>query len=331
MAVNWGPVGQQLAALQGGKQDIVERRLGDLAALDLKLQKAKGRRDARGPLIAAGYSPEEADLGAMLIQAEAGSDFANMERGLTSQQGRGFRQQAVDAYGTGGAEAANQYRAGLGTGMLDATKITAGQAYNPTVAPTSQDIVITDIGESVIGANNARAGASRKQGDAAIIRANKPAASRAPGGSGAAPKLSDVDKLRLKSAMEGIAAEKEAVLERIAQGDEAAKLELKAIQQEEEAVFKKFDGTDIAPEPDTDIAGGNLGDAVAREGTWYTDPETGQQRKVASPTLRATYEDAFAVANSLEAEAEAAIAAGADREKVKARLKAEILRRTKGK
>jgi hypothetical protein len=270
MAVNWGPVGAQLAQMQQGHGDVTERRLGELAALDLKLQKAMGRRDIGTQLTGAGYSPEEAALGAALIQGEAGTQFAGMERGLSSQQQRGFRQGAVDAYGTGGAEAANQYRAGLGTQMIDATKITQGQAYNPTVAPTSQDIVITDIGQSVIGKNQAL-------GDAATIRANRPPASRASGRSTAAPKLSEIDKLRLKSAMAGIEAEEEVVLDKIANGDESAKVRLAELQAAKEEVFTRFEGgNSMSP----DVPEADIGDAVSRDETWYQDPETGRQRKV---------------------------------------------------
>lgn len=271
MAVDWSSIGKRLAVAPAARQDAYESRLGELAGLDLKLQKSQGRRDIDTQLADAGYVPEEAALLGALIRSEGGSNFNAGEMGLGRRQERTLRDQAVQAYGTGGAPAANQYRAGLGNSMIDATKITQGQAYNPTVAPNQQDIVITDIGDSVIGANNAR-------GEAALIRANKPPAARASGGSKAGePKLSERDKVRRKRELAPLATQIEDRLDTIAEGGPhavRAQNELAELQAQEDAIYAKYEG--------------GLGDAVAGDTTtvadasgptYYNDPETGEQRR----------------------------------------------------
>ena len=322
MANGWAKLGEALAGVSPEKRAQIENQtINALATRDANIARTKQAIMKTRELEGLGNSFR--DFGIDNPEAAANISRAGVNpRLITGAQGdlqeQRFRQQAVDAYGTGGAAAANQYRAGLGTSMIDVTDIKSGHAYNPTVAPTSQNIVITPVGQAAIGADNAR-------GQAALIRANKPAASRSGGGSTAAPKLSDIDKLRLKSATAAIEVKREALLDRIAAGDSKATAELDALQAEEEAIFSRFEG------------GGGLGSSLAPErglgdmggDTWYQGDD-GKQRKVASNGDREAYKAAFRVADSLKAEAQAAIAAGADPEKVRIRLREEILRRTKG-
>ena len=178
MATNWAPIGRQLASLGRSGDDAFEKRLGELIRngradqqFRQDLLKTRALENYESALTGAGYDPAQAKLGAIIAQGGIGTDYANTELGMGRQQERGLRQSAVDAYGTGGAAAANQYRAGLGSGMLKATELEAGQLYNPTIAPEDQEVIVTPLGQSVIGANEAR-------GAASLIRANRQPAQR---------------------------------------------------------------------------------------------------------------------------------------------------------
>ena len=283
MANGWAKLGEALAGVSPEKRAQIENQtINALATRDANIARTKQAIMKTRELEGLGNSFR--DFGIDNPEAAANISRAGVNpRLITGAQGdlqaQRFRQQAVDAYGTGGAAAANQYRAGLGTSMIDVTDIKSGHAYNPTVAPTSQNIVITPVGQAAIGADNAR-------GQAALIRANKPAASRSGGvGSTAAPKLSEIDKLRLKSATAAIDFRREALLDRIAAGDSKATAELDALQAEEEAIFSRFEGGgglgSLAPPP-TERGLGDMGGE-----TWYQGPD-GKQRKVGAvePVVR---------------------------------------------
>lgn len=180
MATNWAPVGEQLAKLQTAPQAAYETRLGQLVqrgrseqglAQDiLKTEALQGVEDA---LIASGSTPAQARLGALAARGSFGSDLASVGQHALRQQELENRRQAVDAYGTGGIDAANQYLIGIASGPQDATKITSGQAYNPLVTPGKQTIQITDVGQAAIGADRALATAREASADASAALADK--------------------------------------------------------------------------------------------------------------------------------------------------------------
>jgi len=323
MANGWAKLGEALAGVSPAKQAEIEAKtINALATRDANIARTKQAIMKTRELEGLGNSFR--DFGIVNPEAAANISRAGINpRNITGAQGdlqaQGFRQAAVDAATAGDFGAGNAQLMGVARGPVEIPKVVGGVMLGNRLVEGGGGMTVTPVGAAQIGADNAR-------GQAALIRANKPAASRSGGGSTAAPKLSDIDKLRLKSATAAIDVRREALLGRIATGDTKATSELDALLAEEEAIFAKFEG------------GGGLGASLAPErglgdmggDTWYQGDD-GKQRKVASNGDREAYKAAFRVADSLKAEAQAAIKAGADPEKVRIRLREEILRRTKGK
>lgn len=308
MANGWAKLGEALAGVSPAQRAKIEQdTYNALATRDVNTSRAKQAimktRELEGlgeHYRALGIDNPDAAAGV----SRSGVNLGNLTRGLGDIQEQGFRQAAVNSAAGGNYGGANAQLMGVANGPVALPQVVGGIKLGNRFVEGGGEMVVTPVGAAQIGADNAR-------GRAAIIRAERPPASRATGGkSGAAPKLSAIDNLRMKDALAAIDEEDPDFLEK------------------REAVYQRFEGggmgSRLAPEASTR--------EPAMDGpTWYQDPETGQQRKVASPERRDAYKSAFRVADSLKAEAQAAIAAGADPEKVRIRLREEILRRTKGK
>ena len=150
--------------------------------------------------------------------------------------------------------------------------------------------------------------------------------------------------MRLQAELKALEPQLQAALDEVARNQGAtagpgvrkladAQARVAEIQAAQQAIFDKYEGRVEAPvemdttpnEPDDGIpvvdSGRSLGESLAGD-VYYQPPAGGGQRR--APESRQQYRDAFAIARKYEAEAEAAIAAGAPRDKVRARLKAMI-------
>lgn len=278
MANGWAKLGEALAGVSPAKQAEIEAKtINALATRDANIARTKQAIMKTRELEGLGNSFR--DFGIVNPEAAANISRAGINpRNITGAQGdlqaQGFRQAAVDAPTW---DEANVQLRGVARGPVEIPKVVGGVMLGNRLVEGGGGMTVTPVGAAQIGADNAR-------GQAALIRANKPAASRSGGGSTAAPKLSDIDKLRLKSATAAIDVRREALLDRIAAGDSKATAKLDALQAEEEAIFAKFEGGglgSLAPPP-TERGLGDLGGE-----TWYQGPD-GKQRKVGAvePVVR---------------------------------------------
>lgn len=210
---------------------------------------------------------------------------------------------------------------------LTRTQVSGGTAFDPYAAPSVEGLISTPLGESMIAENLA-------QGRAATTRANRPTSSGRP------ERFSQPTQGSIRNAFGKGKGELD---------NERYSLFLRwrqdnpDIRNGEEALQTFLNNADVfsinetgayrpnpnryRSEPDDGIpvvdTGRGIGDVMAGE-TYYQDA-SGRQRR--APESREQYRAAFAIADELKAEAQAAIAAGADPEKVRQRLKAEIQRR----
>jgi len=206
---------------------------------------------------------------------------------------------------------------------LARTEISGNTAFDPYAAPSASGLISTPLGESMIAENAAQA--------------NR--AMRAPRTSGGRPEKfsqptqgsikmafgkgkGEIDQprynlfLRWRQDNPEIRNGEEALQAFLAGHDVFTINETGSFRPNPNRYRPEDDGI---PEVDT---GRGLGDVLASE-TYYQDA-SGNQRPVSN---RQQYRDAFAIADELKDEARDAIARGADPEKVRQRLKAEIQRR----
>lgn len=346
MANGWARLGEALAGITPAKRaDIEAKTVGALAQRDrsvaqarMEMEKAKHfSQDSLGQyFIDIGSDDPVAAARAQAGVALSGVNYNGLQSGLADRQKMGFRQGAVDSATAGDFVGANAQLFGVASGPVDIPKVSGNMLLSNRLIPGGGDVTVTPIGQSQIRANDARAQAS-------IINANKP---RAAGGgrSGAAPKMSEIEKMRLQAELKALEPQLQAALDEVARNQGAtagpgvrkladAQARVEAIQAQQQAIFDKYEGGVAAPvevdttpnEPDDGIpvvdSGRSLGESLAGD-VYYQPPAGGGQRR--APESRQQYRDAFAIARKYEAEAEAAIAAGAPRDKVRARLKAMI-------
>jgi hypothetical protein len=192
MAVNWAPVGEQLAKQGAAATDAFDTRLGKLVSrgaaeerLKQDLLKTAALQNVEQTLIDSGYTPQEAKAAAGAAQGGYGSDVSAIGQAALRRQELGFRQQAVDAPDL---PSANKFLAGVATGPVVTTDIQAGQVFNPRAAPTQQ-IGITDVGRAAIAADQGRAEQARagaEENRAQAEKARREPAGRTGGGKPAA-------------------------------------------------------------------------------------------------------------------------------------------------
>ncbi len=345
MANGWARLGEALAGVTPAKRaDIEARTMGQLAQRDrsvaqarMEMEKAKHfSQDRLGSyFLDVGSEDPEAVARAKAGIALSGINYNTLEGGSAKLQEQRFRQAARDAAVEGDPGRANNELWGVAPGPIEIPKVSGGMLLSNRLIPGGGDVSVTPVGQSVIDRNAA-------QGQAAMVRANRPAASG--GGRAGAPKLSEIDKLRLQSELKALEPQLQAALDEVARNQGAtagpgvrkladAQARVEAIQAQQQAIFDKYEGGVAAPvevdttpnEPDDGIpvvdSGRSLGESLAGD-VYYQPPAGGGQRR--APESRQQYRDAFAIARKYEAEAEAAIAAGAPRDKVRARLKAMI-------
>ena len=349
MANGWARLGEALAGVTPAKRaDIEARTMGQLAQRDrsvaqarMEMEKAKHfSQDSLGSyFLDVGSEDPEAVARAKAGIALSGINYNTLEGGAAKLQEQRFRQAARDAAVEGDHGRANNELWGIAPGPVEIPKVSGNMLLSNRLIPGGGDVTVTPIGQSQIRANDARAQAS-------IINANKPRASGGGRAGSGAPKLSAVDSARMKAELRIIDAQIDPVLNDISTyagataGPGARKLadaeaRLAELQRQQQAIFNKYEGGMAAPvevddtpnEPDDGIpvvdSGRSLGQAMAGD-VYYQKPGGGQARAPDDPV--ALRQQADAIAQKFKADAQRAIANGADPAKVQARMRELILK-----
>lgn len=336
MPNGWERLGEALAGTSGARRaDIEAKTVNALAQRDTNVARARDALAKSEALASLGtYFANLDDPENLAGVARSGVNINTLYSGVGQQQKNRFRQGAVDAATAGDFGGANAQLFGVASGPVEIPKVSGGMLLSNRLIPGGGDVSVTPVGQSTIRANDARAQAS-------IINANKPRSSGGGGRSGA-PKLGEIEKMRMTSELKALDPLIQSALDEVARNQGAtagpgvrkladAEARLADLQKRQQAIFDKYEGGGASPvadapmEPDDGIpvvdSGLSLGEAMAGD-VYYQPPAGGGQRR--APESRQQYRDAFAIARKYEAEAEAAIAAGAPRDKVRARLKAMI-------
>lgn len=338
MANGWARLGEALAGVTPAKRaDIEARTMGQLAQRDRSVAQARDAMAKSEALASLGsYFADIDDPENLAGIARSGVNINTLYGGVGKRQEQGFRQAAVDAALGGDFGASNANLMGVARGPVEIPKVSGGMLLSNRLIPGGGDVSVTPIGQSTIRANDARAQAS-------IINANKP---RAAGGgrSGAAPKLSEIEKMRLQAELKALEPQLQAALDEVARNQGAtagpgvrkladAQARVEAIQAQQQAIFDKYEGgmpaeVDTTPnEPDDGIpvvdSGRSLGDVMTSD-IQYKAPGGGQ--RTLPPDPAALRQRADAIAQKFKADAQRAIANGADPAKVQARMRELILK-----
>lgn len=339
MANGWARLGEALAGVTPAKRaDIEARTMGQLAQRDRSVAQARDAMAKSEALASLGsYFADLDDPENLAGIARSGVNINTLYGGVGKRQEQGFRQAAVDAALGGDFGASNANLMGVARGPVEIPKVSGNMLLSNRLIPGGGDVTVTPIGQSQIRANDARAQAS-------IINANKP---RAAGGgrSGAAPKMSEIEKMRLQAELKALEPQLQAALDEVARNQGAtagpgvrkladAQARVAEIQAAQQAIFDKYEGgmaapveTDTTPnEPDDGIpvvdSGRSLGDVMTSD-IQYQAPGGGQ--RTLPPDPAALRQRANAIAQKFKADAQRAISKGADPAMVEARMKQLIL------
>ena len=348
MPNGWNKLGEALAGIHPARrEEIRQQTLQGLARTDSSLAKARmdlekakhfSQDSLGGYFLDIDSEDPEAVARAKAGIALSGINYNTLEGGAAKLQEQRFRQAARDAAVEGDHGRANNELWGVASGPVEIPKVSGGMLLSNRLIPGGGDVTVTPVGASTIRANDARAQAS-------IINANKPRASGG-GSSGAAPKLSEIDKLRLQSELKALEPQLQAALDEVARNQGAtagpgvrklaeAQARVAEIQAAQQAIFDKYEGGMAAPvevddtpnEPDDGIpvvdSGRSLGQAMAGD-VYYQKPGGGQARAPDDPV--ALRQQADAIAQKFKADAQRAIENGADPAKVEARMRELILK-----
>ena len=300
MANGWNKLGEALAGIHPARrEEIRQQTLQGLASTDSSLAKARmdlekakhfSQDSLGGYFLDIDSEDPEAVARAKAGIALSGINYNTLEGGSAKRQEQRFRQAARNAAVEGDPGRANNELWGVASGPVEIPKVSGGMLLSNRLIPGGGDVTVTPVGASTIRANDARAQAS-------IINANKPRASG--GGRAGAPKLSEIDKLRLQSELKALEPQLQAALDEVARNQGAtagpgvrklaeAQARVAEIQAAQQAIFDKYEGGMAAPvemdttpdEPDDGIpvvdSGRSLGQAMAGE-LYYQSPDGGQR------------------------------------------------------
>lgn len=253
MPNGWNKLGEALAGIHPARrEEIRQQTLQGLARTDsslanarMDLEKAKhfSQDSLGGYFLDIDSEDPEAVARAKAGIALSGINYNTLEGGAAKLQEQRFRQAARDAAVEGDHGRANNELWGVASGPVEIPKVSGGMLLSNRLIPGGGDVTVTPIGQSVIDRNAA-------QGQAAMVRANRPAASG--GGRAGAPKLSAVDSARMKAELRIIDAQIDPVLNDISTyagataGPGARKLadaeaRLAELQRQQQAIFDKYE------------------------------------------------------------------------------------------
>lgn len=170
----WAALGDILAggtrrrAAAAGAAEVRARAGLDelMAAARIKQQEAIARDRLADSYRTMGVVNPEAAAGVSL----SGVNFKDLTGGLGDMTDQALESEAAAAARAGDVDAVNRLNAVRAKHLIERTKIESGQAYDPYTAPTAQTIVMTPLGDAMIGEKRAAAAENTAQADAA--RAN---------------------------------------------------------------------------------------------------------------------------------------------------------------
>lgn len=253
MPNGWNKLGEALAGIHPARrEEIRQKTLQGLARTDsslaqarMDLEKAKhfSQDSLGGYFLDIDSEDPEAVARAKAGIALSGINYNTLEGGSAKLQEQRFRQAARDAAVEGDHGRANNELWGVASGPVEIPKVSGGMLLSNRLIPGGGDVTVTPIGQSVIDRNAA-------QGQAAMVRANRPAASG--GGRAGAPKLSEIDKLRLQSELKALEPQLQAALDEVARNQGAtvgpgvrkladAQARVAEIQAAQKAIFDKYE------------------------------------------------------------------------------------------
>ena len=259
MPNGWNKLGEALAGIHPARrEEIRQQTLQGLARTDSSLAKARmdlekakhfSQDSLGGYFLDIDSEDPEAVARAKAGIALSGINYNTLEGGAAKLQEQRFRQAARDAAVEGDHGRANNELWGVASGPVEIPKVSGGMLLSNRFTPGGGDVSVTPIGQSMIDRNAA-------QGQAAMVRANRPAASG--GGRAGAPKLSAVDSARMKAELRIIDAQIDPVLNDISTyagataGPGARKLadaeaRLAELQRQQQAIFDKYENAAGAP------------------------------------------------------------------------------------
>ena len=254
MANGWNKLGEALAGIHPARrEEIRQQTLQGLARTDSSLAKARmdlekakhfSQDSLGGYFLDIDSEDPEAVARAKAGIALSGINYNTLEGGVGKNQENRFRRAARDAGLAGDWAAVNANLASVAPGPVEIPKVSGNMLLSNRLIPGGGDVTVTPIGQSMIDRNAA-------QGQAAMVRANRPAASG--GGRAGAPKLSAVDSARMKAELRIIDAQIDPVLNEISTyagataGPSVRKLadaeaRLAELQRQQQAIFDKYEG-----------------------------------------------------------------------------------------
>lgn len=281
----WAKLGEALAGTSDARRaDIEAKTINALAGRDAAVARAqlgmsKARSDAGLGQSFRNLGIENPDDHANI--ARSGVNYNGLTAGMANRAKAAYRQAAVEAARAGNWAGANAELTGVANGPIALPSVQGGMLLGNRLVPGGGNVSVTPVGQAQIGADNAR-------GQAALIRANRPPASRGSGGgSSGAPKLTE----RQKGQLADIKAQKKiamGVLEATAGAANPASVAsrtqaeqaLAELNRLESGIYDQQEGIGerlAPPEPSTTEQPMLEGD------TFYNDPATGQQVSVPAP------------------------------------------------
>lgn len=202
MAQNgWQRLGEALAgASPARREEIRQQTLNALAQTDYNLARSRKavqeqvKRESLGETFAQ-IMPDVAAARHYADASLAGVNLNELTNAAGNIQEQGFRGSAVDAATAGDWGGANAQLMGVANAPVALPTVQGGMLISNRLVPGGGEVSTTPVADSQISRNLA-------QGQAALIRANRPPAAR--GGAGGEPKLGELDKIRLQNAMKDI-------------------------------------------------------------------------------------------------------------------------------
>lgn len=260
MPNGWERLGDALAGTSDARRaDIEAKTVNALANRDQNVADARMKmeraRHATQDSIGSYFLDLASDDPQKVARAKAGIalsgiNYNTLEGGLARRQAQGFRQGAVDAAEAGDWALANARLSGVASGPVEIPKVSGNMLLSNRLIPGGGDVTVTPIGQSQIRANDARAQAS-------IINANKPRSSGGGGRSGA-PKLGEIEKMRMTSELKALDPLIQSALDEVARNQGAtagpgvrkladAEARLADLQKRQQAIFDKYENAVGAP------------------------------------------------------------------------------------
>ncbi len=194
MPNGWEKLGASLAGISdSNREDIRTKTMNALAQRDYNVERAKGaimkqrELERLGESLAGidGITNPEAYAGV----ARSGVNLNQVLGAAAKQQQMGFRQAAVDAPTFGDA---NRQLMGVASGPQAVAAIQGNTTLGNRFVEGGDVRGPTALGQSMIDRN-------ADTGQAALIRANRPPASRSSGGGAGGPTKADLDRIRIES------------------------------------------------------------------------------------------------------------------------------------